>query len=220
MLKRILSKKVLLGVIVVLILGGAGYAAYYYYNRYNQVVKNPEIITKQEADYLSGQVSKLMKLPNEQPTIATVTDKTKLKDQAFFKDSENGDKVLVYLNAKEAILYRPSENLIISVGPVNTDNSSTAGTSQPINIAIYNGTTTSGLTSSIESKINASISNVTISSTGNAKNDNYKSTIVVDLTGSKPDQAKAVADAVGGTVGSLPAGETKPSADILVIAGQ
>lgn len=218
MLRSIFSVKTLLAVLVIAVLGGAGYAAYYYYNQYAKVVKNPEIITKQEADYLSERVGKLMKLPNEQPTIATVLDKTKLKDQAFFKDAENGDKVLVYMDEKQAILYRPSENLIIEVGPVNIDN--TAGTSQPINVAIYNGTTTPGLTGTVETKIKDKIANVTITTKENAKVSTYTNTLIVDVSGNKPDQAKAVADAVGGEVGVLPDGENKPSADILVIAGQ
>lgn len=219
MFRNVFSVKTLLVVLVLAVLGGAGYAAYYYYNQYAKVVKNPEIITKQEADYLSERVGKLIKLPNEQPTIATVLDKEKLKDQTFFKKAENGDKVLVYMKEKQAILYRPSENIIIEVGPVNIDNS-TAGTSQPINVAIYNGTTTPGLTGTVETKIKNSIANATITTKENAKSTNYKGTLVVDISGSKPDQAKAVADAVGGTVGALPAGEDKPSADLLVIAGQ
>ena len=220
MLRSLLSARVLLGVLIILILGGAGYAAYYFYDRYNQVVKNPEIITKQEADWLTERVSKLMKVPNDEvPTIATVLDKEKLKDQSFFKNAENGDKVLVYVKEKKAILYRPSANVIIEVGPVNMD-AQQQGTSQNIRIALYNGTVTAGLTNTAETKIKEKIVNAEITLKENAKKQDYKKTIVVDLIGGKEEQTKVVADAVGGEVGTLPDGEVKPDADVAIILGQ
>lgn len=67
---------------------------------------------------LIGEISRLITLPaNEQPTIATVADPDKLKGQAFFSQAEVGDKVLIYPQAHQAILYRPSERKLISVGP-------------------------------------------------------------------------------------------------------
>jgi hypothetical protein len=71
------------------------------------------------------QVNKLFQLPTEEiPTVATVTDKEKLKNQPFFTLAENGDNILIYLQAKKAILYRPSINKIIDIAPVNTSTSS------------------------------------------------------------------------------------------------
>ena len=85
-------------------------------------------------------------------------------------------------------------------------------------VAIYNGTTTKGIAKSISGKISA-IEGVSVASTGNAK-DNYPTTTVIDLSGNKGDLAQNIASAVGGTVGSLPAGETAPTgADILIIGG-
>jgi hypothetical protein len=55
---------------------------------------------------------------DETPTLATVTDKTKLKDQPFFKDAENGDQILIFPQAKKAIIYREKENRLINVGPI------------------------------------------------------------------------------------------------------
>lgn len=76
-----------------------------------------------EADKLISEVSLLIALPtDEKPTVATVTDLEKVKDQPFFKNAKNGDKVLIYTNAKKAILYRPSEKRIIEVGAVNINN--------------------------------------------------------------------------------------------------
>jgi hypothetical protein len=50
---------------------------------------------------------------NEFPSVATISDLSKLSDQAFFDGATVGDKVLIYANAKRAILFRPSTNQII-----------------------------------------------------------------------------------------------------------
>ena len=79
--------------------------------------------TTNDTKSLIAAVGKLMVLPSgEEPTVATVTDVTKLEAQPFFKNAKNNDKVLIYSNAKKAILYRQSENKIIEVGDVNIDN--------------------------------------------------------------------------------------------------
>ncbi|HET7098669.1 MAG TPA: hypothetical protein VFI61_00305 [Patescibacteria group bacterium] len=76
-----------------------------------------------EANKLVAEVGLLIALPEgEKPTVATVSDIDKVKDQPFFKNAKNGDKVLIYTNAKKAILYRPSEKRIIEVGAVNINN--------------------------------------------------------------------------------------------------
>lgn len=73
-----------------------------------------------EVSALVAKVGKLITLPaDETPTVATVTDASKIKDQPFFRNSENGDKVLIYQKASKAILYRESENRIIEVGSLN-----------------------------------------------------------------------------------------------------
>lgn len=75
---------------------------------------------EQEAKDLIEKVSKLVVLPqDETPTIATVSDVEKLKDQPFFANAKNGYKVLIYTNAKKAILYDPFENKIVEIAPVN-----------------------------------------------------------------------------------------------------
>lgn len=78
----------------------------------------------EEVEQLVTTVSKLMELPSgENPTIATITDKEKLKDQPFFDKAENGDKLLIYSQAKKAILYRPSTNKVVDVAPINISSS-------------------------------------------------------------------------------------------------
>jgi predicted ABC-class ATPase len=57
--------------------------------------------------------------------VATISDATKLKDQSFFVNAKNGDELLAYTKAMEAILYRPSINKIIAVAPIVINNNQT-----------------------------------------------------------------------------------------------
>lgn len=81
---------------------------------------------------LTAEISKVYELPTgETPTLATVSDASKVKNQAFFKNAQNGDKVLLYSKAGQAVLYRPSIKKIIAIAPVdlNGTSSSNSGSS-------------------------------------------------------------------------------------------
>ncbi len=108
-------------IILISLLVGAG-STYYVakmYPQYLGLVKTSAQVTS-ETEALISDISKLIDLPkDEKPTIATVSDAEKIKSQVFFAKAVNGDKVLIYTNAKKAILYRPSEKRIIEVGAVN-----------------------------------------------------------------------------------------------------
>lgn len=103
------------GATVILVL--AGYFLYQAFKGSSQVTpQNPQ----DEVRQLVGEVSKLMELPaGEDPTIATVTDVEQLRAQPFFLNAQNQDKVLIYSNARKAILYRPSTKKVIEVAPIN-----------------------------------------------------------------------------------------------------
>lgn len=89
-------------------------------------VAEQSIVTPVKVEQLLEKVSKLMTLPtSETPTIATVADPEKLKSQPFFAEAKVGDRVLIYPQAHQAILYRPSENKIIGVGPFSANVTST-----------------------------------------------------------------------------------------------
>jgi len=79
-------------------------------------LKNPDKASAQELEQILSKIGKIMELPeNETPTMATVTDPEKLRNQAFFAKSSVGDKVILYQNNKKAILYNPNSNKIIEV---------------------------------------------------------------------------------------------------------
>lgn len=118
---KLASTTVALVVAVVLAVAAVAVAAWLY--RENNELKNdPKTIQKaqdKETEALVAKVGRLMALPgDEKPVVATVEDKEKLKDQPFFNDAQNGDKLIIYTTAKKAIVYRESENKIINVGPI------------------------------------------------------------------------------------------------------
>ncbi len=57
-------------------------------------------------------------LPEETPTIISVTDREKLQDQEFFKKAQNGDKVVIYEGIRRIFLYRPTLQKIIDIAPL------------------------------------------------------------------------------------------------------
>lgn len=100
--------------------------AVYFYNEYSGLKQDPNKVAQEEVSKLVAQVGKLIVLPEgETPTIATVTDLEKLKDQSFFAKAKTGDKVLIYADAKKAILYNPESNKIVEVAPINIGSTTT-----------------------------------------------------------------------------------------------
>ena len=144
--RRGTSKKVLIVLLALAWLGGTGFLAYSFVDSRKETKNlrsqldntkkeleafktNPEQAAKAEVQRIVGEVGKLYALPEgEEPSVATVSDKSKLADQPFFAKAENGDVTLIYANAKLAILYRPTTKQIVNVSAVTIDNTTPAAT--------------------------------------------------------------------------------------------
>ena len=120
-----MNTKVIYGLIgllfVVIVVGGFfGYQEYDRLRNENQRLSNPEEAARSDIEKTKDQVGKLIQLPEkEEPTVANVVDVSKLQGQEFFVNAENGDKLLVYNQARKAILYRPSIDKIIEVSTID-----------------------------------------------------------------------------------------------------
>ncbi len=165
-------------------------------------------------------VAKLMELPPGIPSVATVKDITKLQSQPFFAKAQNGDKVLIFADAKRAILYRPSANRIIDVSPLFSApvNPTSTPTLTPATFVIRNGTATNGLTKSMEKIVKEKLPVSSIQGRENAARFDYKTSLIVPVT--KRQDAIRVAETLSLPLGELPAGESSPTADFLIILGQ
>jgi hypothetical protein len=223
------------GIIVVLILV-AVIPSVYFYTQYHSAQKrlsDPTAFAQEEAKKYTAMVARLMTLPtDEEPTVATVNDKEKLKNQPFFTNAENGDKVLIYTNAKKAILYRPSINKIIDVAPVNiganaTGSAQLAGAESTVTPAalpaykfiLLNGTNVVGLTKKYETELKSIIKNAEVADRDNAKKATYEDTILIDSTGTKANEAAEIAEMLGIEISDLPEGEATPGGDFVIILG-
>lgn len=227
--------------VVALIVVAALTSSFFFYDRYQKaqdlLAKGGDAQSVAEVRGVMEKVGKLIQLPSgEEPTLATVSDKSKLAGQSFFVNAQNGDKVLIYQNAKKAILYRPSAHKIIEVAPVNfpseqqvagvQDQQSASSEAELVSptpmelptVSILNGTSIVGLTRKVETALKAEVPEVEILTKENAKSQEYSETIVIDVNGSFKVQAEQIAKLLGVKVGTLPKNETKPTSDILIIA--
>ncbi|NTW46395.1 MAG: hypothetical protein HGB18_05125 [Candidatus Moranbacteria bacterium] len=239
----------------VFLLSALGAAAYYYRAyRHATDVKSPV----NETEQLVIRLSRFMELPSEEtPTLATVTDKTKLAGQDFFTNAENGDKVLIYQVAGKAILFRPSSGKIVNVAPVNTkedsgnesqadisrsedatakDEDGSAGQREvgeqeaqevapadKVGVELLNGSGTVGVTADVERRILGRYADtMEVIGKGMASKKDYEGIQIIDLSGSRAQQAADLAMFLGGSVldSGLPDGEKVPDGtDLLVIVG-
>ncbi len=126
--KTFFARNLAASVLAVLLVISISIGVYFY----QKATADPQKSAQNELQETITAVGKLMVLPTgETPTIATVSDPEKLKDQPFFARAQKGDKVLVYTTSQKAILYSPSLNKIVEVAPVNTGN-----TGAPANVSL------------------------------------------------------------------------------------
>jgi hypothetical protein len=94
---------------------------------------NPQALVQKQSQAIIDKVGALMQLPtNETPTVAAVSDAAAARTQSnFFANAQNGDKVLMYVKAGQAILYRPSTNKVILVAPLTFSNQAATTTTTP-----------------------------------------------------------------------------------------
>lgn len=120
-IKKLFSNKpILIGTIVVLLIAIAG-GAIYAISYFAEDAAGPQPLA-QEVEALLEEVGEIVVMPeDETPTVATVTDVEKLSTQPFFTNAQNGDKVIIFGNARQAILYRPSIKKIIAMSPIDAN---------------------------------------------------------------------------------------------------
>lgn len=236
-------RKILGGFFILSLTTASLFVAYYFYNQ-NQ--KNASALEDTQRQLENSKMSLLDKiktvvdLPEEDPSMATVADVAALRNQPFFAKAQNDDVVLFFYGEGKALLYRPSENKIINwafldTGQASQPDGQVAGTQSgeddtpapspasqqaSIPVALYNGTTTTGLTKTAEEQLMGTLPEINIVTRANAAKNDYQKTIVVDITGNNSGLAKKLASELGGQVSSLPAGEATSSAQLTIILGK
>lgn len=238
--------KNLISTLAVLAIVGVGISAFLFW-QYQKTQKELQTIKKAttasqgaNSDQLSkivAEVGKIMKLPEgEVPTMATISDISKLKEQAFFKNGKNGDILLVYNKAGKAILYNPTEKKIVEIAPVGSTGtpagspganpspkSSPTPTPTPFQpkVLLRNGTMTPNLAAKIEGEIKKAFPSVIITGKENAARNTYEKTILVILNQTAKETAQNIAKNLNAATSDLPSAEQKPlNTDILIVIGK
>ena len=139
------SKKIYLLIILVLVA-----LCSYLFLQYRSVSKDPNLASKEKTAKIISEISNLVVIPNDpNAVLATVTDFTKLRDQHFFINAQNGDYIAIFPSVMKAVLYRPSLNKIVDIGPLQStpDTASTTNTiSKKIATTTKSSTSTFGAT--------------------------------------------------------------------------
>ena len=230
---------------------GIGGVGIYQYTKVNselaklKTTSNGPLTDDRQRELIAEVSSRIMLPTDEKPTVAIVSDINRLKDQQFFSSGQNGDVVLIYMNSKKAILYRPTEKKIVEVAPVNLNNTaaSVAGvqttgapeptgaalaktstsptpTPEPRKYALRNGTNVTGLARTFEQQMMSKYPTAEVVERGNAVKRDYANSMIIDLSGTKTAETQLIATALGIVPGPLPLGELAPvGADFLVIIG-
>ena len=87
----------------------AGYFAY-------RAFLTPEALKRREVAKWVERIGVSVELPiSETPTLANVTNRSRLGEQEFFRDAKNGDMVLIYPRSSRAYLYRPSTEKLVGM---------------------------------------------------------------------------------------------------------
>jgi hypothetical protein len=95
------------------------------YTKYKKAQdNNPDVQTSR----IVAELEKSIDLPNEQPSVLTVVDKSKLTDSEIAKKAENGDKILLFQKAGQVIIYRPETKKLVNI--LNLTTNKTGGTTQ------------------------------------------------------------------------------------------
>jgi len=224
--KQLMTLIIVAVVIVGAIIGGVAWSRH-----------NTKVAEKQKADEIAEINKKnafaLAGLPiDEDPLVSNVKDLEKVKDSEFFKNAKVGDTILFFKNARKAALYRESEKKFINVAQVigEIPKEFLAGEGQkpeeiqPVNIAVYNGTTQTENILKAQDIISKTFkSDIKIAHTDLARLQ-HKSTVVVDLSGANKGLAESLAALLKGRVDSFPPGEKTPPAmkefpEILIFLG-
>jgi len=186
---------------------------------------------EKEAGQVLSELSLLAILPNEEPVVATVVGAETLRSESdFYRDAQDGDKLVMFPQAERVYLYRPGLRRLVNVGPLTlegeaggVDDRQAAPTLTPeqraaTNIEVWNGTPTAGEANRVRDLLREQ--GYIVMQTGNTQAD-YTQNQIILLGGA---EYQTVADILttqlqGVQSTGIPAGENSSTADILIILG-
>jgi len=212
------TPKIILAVLVATIIVGA--LGYIVVAKLSKLTQSPQ----EEIDQLTAKISAFYTLPQgETPTIRSIDSPELVRGQAFFFDTAQGDKLLIYKNAKTAILYRPKENKVIGSTAIKdkaeaTSSPTVAGAStKKWTATILNGTNVAGLAKTYQEALEKRLSNVEIVTVSDAKTKGVTKSYMA--SNKKINNPQEVSKNLGLEIQELPTGE-EITTDIVIVLGE
>jgi hypothetical protein len=104
-------------------------------------IEGQKKVAQKEVKAVTESLSELILLPEEEePIVATVKEaETLRKKEAFYKNVQEGDKVVIFSQARKAMIYRPKENRLINVGPIVMGDQTNASLPGEENLSLEGG---------------------------------------------------------------------------------
>ncbi len=108
---------IIVGLVIIII---AGYYVWTVYQSQNRTQTEIDKANQEQILSIVSRVKRHLVLPDsELPQVAEIKDAALAsKEQPFLNGSQNGDFLIVYAKAGKAIVYSPTRDLIVNVGPV------------------------------------------------------------------------------------------------------
>jgi hypothetical protein len=130
------KKRLLIAVILSLIFFCSTAAIWLYFKTKERIAALQTPAAQQTA--VQNEVSSAMKqlkthllVPEEEPVIATIIDPALVATKsAFYSQVQKDDQLIIFPEAKKAVLFRPRSNIIVNMGPLQFEEVSTQS-SQP-----------------------------------------------------------------------------------------
>lgn len=122
----------------------------YYYVQYQKLLRaNAPQAAQVQTQKIVGDIEKLMYVGNDTGAqLAVITDVTKLQGQNFFVGAQNGDDLVIFPAEQKAVIYRPSNNKIVNIGPYSASSGSAASATAPSTVKAQQKPSRSAATSS------------------------------------------------------------------------
>lgn len=109
--KKRSSHRAAYAIFALLLLSALGFGGFFFYKYQDALQREPN----RESQRITQAIEKVVALPDEEPVLSTVQDKSKLTNTALRVRAENGDKLLIYSKAKRLIIYRPSTKKVVDM---------------------------------------------------------------------------------------------------------
>lgn len=224
-------------VLVILCVSISG-IAFYFYSKATELNGRLTNIDISNYENIKTNLAKIIILPEEIPQIEIVLAPENYKEFEFFPQLKQGDLILVYSKNSKAIAYRQSQNILIgvtsklpnsSIAGVQTnfsiesnsaESSETSNVRSVYKIRIINGTTTTGVATEFQKKLQMeNRGEFQITSVSQANRDTYKGMKIVVVN----EEAESFADNLAKKYKmqkiKAPSDENIDNEDILIIIG-